>query len=108
MGSIAKYAIWRGGLLLRTGRDRLDDVQAHHRAKELLRDIGLAVYTHGSDDPEAVTAALAKLDAHLRDHPVDLDTGDSAATSTPPLAPGATEPPTNLPRLLRPTRRPEA
>lgn len=96
---IAKYTIRRGRVLLRTGRDRLDDVQAHHRAKQLLRDIGLAVYTQGSEDPEAVSAALAKLDAHLRAHPVDLDTGGlrgylnaatgarrDQATDEPPMA----------------------
>lgn len=56
------------------GQQRIEDIQARRQAENLLREIGLASYDEhrGESGHEPVVRALAALDAHLRQHPVDL------------------------------------
>lgn len=59
------------------GQQRLEDLQARRQAEVLLREVGIVAYEEhrGESDHEAVVRALARLDAHLRNHPLDLSTG---------------------------------
>ncbi|HEX6447597.1 MAG TPA: hypothetical protein VF053_21050 [Streptosporangiales bacterium] len=59
------------------GQQRLEELQARRQAEMLLREVGIAAYEEhrGESDHEAVVRALARLDAHLRNHPLDLSTG---------------------------------
>lgn len=59
------------------GQQRLSELQARRQAELLLREVGIAAYEEhrGEADHEAVVRALARLDAHLRNHPSDLSTG---------------------------------
>lgn len=58
------------------GQQRIEDLQARRQAELLLREIGLAAHEEhrGEGGHEAVVRALARLDEHLRTHPLDLST----------------------------------
>ncbi|MGH3097595.1 MAG: hypothetical protein ACRDMV_16550 [Streptosporangiales bacterium] len=59
------------------GQHRFGDLQARRQAEALLREVGLAAYDEhrGEASHEGVVRALAKLDDHLQQHPVDLSSG---------------------------------
>lgn len=59
------------------GQQRFSELQARRQAEALLREVGLAAYDEhrGEASHEGVVRALAKLDDHLQEHPVDLSSG---------------------------------
>lgn len=59
------------------GQQRWGDLQARRQAETLLREVGLSAYDEhrGEASHEGVVRALAKLDEHLQQHPVDLSNG---------------------------------
>lgn len=85
------------------GQQRIEDLQARRQAELLLREVGLAAHEEhrGEGGHEAVVRALAKLDEHIRSHPIDLATtglrgyvrtatgGGTDDTAAPPERQGA-------------------
>lgn len=82
MKAQAEQAVAKGKQGMAQGQSKLDELQAKKRGDALLRDLGAAYYaqqrTGGPAD--AVTAALAALDAH------------AAANGAVDTAPGASPP----------------
>lgn len=67
------------------GKTKIDQAQAKHQWDGLLRDLGAAVYAQDREQgpADAVTAALAALDDHLRAHgPVQEGAAEKEATVT--------------------------
>ena len=66
----AEQAVAKGKQGVAQGQTKLEELQAKKRADGLLRNLGAAYYAQqrSAGSPEAVTAALAAVDAHAAEH----------------------------------------
>ena len=74
----AEQAVAKGKQGVAQGQSKLEEIQAKKHADALLRNLGAAYYAQqrSGGSADAVTAALAAIDAHATEH----GTVDTAAT----------------------------
>jgi hypothetical protein len=75
------------------GQQKLGDLQAKRQADALLRDLGAAYYAEqrAGGAADAVSAALARVDAHVAENG-PIDTAATAPTPGTPPVPGTPRP----------------
>ena len=78
-----------------TGQAKLDEHQAKRETERLLSEVGAAVYAQQRQggSPEAVTAALAAVDAHVAANGLVGFPSSAVVPGPPPAPPASSDPP---------------
>lgn len=103
----AETAVQKAQQGVAQGQAKVDELQAKRAADKLLRDLGAAVYAQqrAGGPADAVTAALAALDAHVGEHgPIDTSVGPSGSGD---VAGGGDVPPAGEAPWANPPQNPE-